>query len=169
MGTLDKAGFNIHGNILSVSIKQSLSALFFSLHPQTECLQQQCGFHGRGARTLHRFGDDAGYSAHDSLQKQALLLNCIGLTSGHTNLWTLSLRTFSSPFPPLARLSPKSLGGRFISSRRFCWYSLSIVMAARPLPTDPVILETMPAAPPARGISSLIILIAVVIICPGWH
>lgn len=59
-----------------------------------------------------------------------------------------SLLTFRSPFPPLARLSAKSFGGRFISSRRFCWYSLSMVMAAKPLPTEPVILETIPAAPP---------------------
>ena len=60
--------------------------------------------------------------------------------------------TFRKPLPPLARLSPKSLGGRFISSRRFCWYSLSMVMAASPFPTEPVIRDTMPAAPPGgRG------------------
>ena len=57
--------------------------------------------------------------------------------------------TLMKPLPPLARLSPKSLGGLFISSLLFCWYSLSMVMAARPFPTEPVILDTMPAAPPS--------------------
>lgn len=57
-------------------------------------------------------------------------------------------RTLNKPFPPLARLSPKSLGWRPISSLLFCWYSLSMVMAASPFPTEPVIRDTTPAAPP---------------------
>lgn len=57
--------------------------------------------------------------------------------------------TLRKPFPPLARLSPKSFGWRPISSRLFCWNSLSMVMAARPFPTEPVMRDTTPAAPPA--------------------
>lgn len=60
----------------------------------------------------------------------------------------LQTHTRKRPFPPLARLSPKSFGCRPISSLLFCWNSSSRVMAAKPLPTVPVILDTIPAAPP---------------------
>lgn len=58
--------------------------------------------------------------------------------------------TRRKPFPPLAKLSPKSLGCRPISSLLFCWYSLSNVIAAKPFPTEPVIRDTTPAAPPIK-------------------
>lgn len=65
--------------------------------------------------------------------------------------WKFSKKlTRRKPFPPLARLSPKSLGCRHISSLLFCWYSLSNVIAAKPFPTEPVIRDTTPAAPPIR-------------------
>lgn len=75
----------------------------------------------------------------------ACILNRLKVSVSHTQL---PIHTRNKPFPPLARLSPKSFGCRPISSLRFCWNSLSIVIAAKPFPTEPVILDTTPAAPP---------------------
>ena len=54
------------------------------------------------------------------------------------------------PCPPRARPSFKSAGRLLIASRRFFWYSSSIVSEAIPLPRAPVIRPTAPAAPPAQ-------------------
>ena len=62
---------------------------------------------------------------------------------------TPSKMPMTRPFPPRARLSPKFCLPRFlIPSRRFVWNFSSKVSEARPLPSAPVILETVPAAPP---------------------
>lgn len=56
--------------------------------------------------------------------------------------------TIPSPLTPRARPSPAVAGSLLNFSRRFCWYSESMVIAASPLPRVPVIRDTAPAAPP---------------------
>jgi len=58
--------------------------------------------------------------------------------------------TMTSPCPPRARPSFKFSGRLLIASRRFFWYSSSIVSVAMPLPRAPVMRLTAPAAPPAH-------------------
>lgn len=56
------------------------------------------------------------------------------------------------PFPPRASPSPMLAGFLFSASRRFFWYSSSNVRVANPLPIEPVIRDTPPAAPPGNRI-----------------
>lgn len=56
------------------------------------------------------------------------------------------------PFPPRASPSPMLAGFLFSASRRFFWYSSSNVRVANPLPIEPVIRDTPPAAPPENRI-----------------
>lgn len=65
----------------------------------------------------------------------------------------VSTPTETNPFPPLASPSLRPLGCLFIVSLLFCWYSSSIVMAATPFATAPVIREAAPAIPPERQTS----------------
>ena len=68
---------------------------------------------------------------------------------GYQSTLTLAL-TSSSPFPPLVSPSLTLTGFFPIACLLSCWYLSSIVSAAIPLPSVPVIRETAPAAPPEK-------------------
>ena len=61
----------------------------------------------------------------------------------------VNLSTITSPLPPLAKLSLRSVVLWLIASRHCLWYSSSIVNVAIPLPRASVMRDTAPAAPPA--------------------